>query len=93
MPFPFDILEIYVETLTTLTVHVPEPYDPERRLDITLVELQLLNATCPNLKSLGVDMNRDGEWVSLLYVSDILRPLPLFGDRGIISKLTSNLAL
>jgi hypothetical protein len=93
MRFPFDILEIYVETLTTLTVHAPESYDPERRPDITLVELQLLNATCPNLKSLGVDMNTDGDWVSLLYVSHILRPLPLFGDHGIISKLTSNLAL
>ena len=93
MRFPFDILEIYVETLTSLTAHAPEPYDPERRPDITLVELQLLNVTRPNLESLGVDMNMDGEWVSLLYVVDILRPLPLFGDRGIISKLTSNLAL
>jgi hypothetical protein len=78
MRFPFDILEIYVQTLTSLAVHAPEPYDPERRPDIPLAGLQLLNATCPYLKNLGMDTNRDGELVSLLYVSDILRPLPLF---------------
>jgi len=64
MRFPFDILEAYGKTLTILTVHAPEPYDPERRSDIPIAELQQLNAICPNLQNLGVDMNRDGEWVS-----------------------------
>jgi hypothetical protein len=64
MRFPFDILQAYRETLTNLTVHAPEPYDPERRPDIPIAELQQLNAICPNLQMLSVDMNRDGQWVS-----------------------------
>jgi hypothetical protein len=87
MSFPFDILEIYGETLTSLRVHAPEPYDPERRPDILLVDLQRLNAICPKLKRFGVDMNRDGQWTSLLslYISDSWRTLLLSSDHSIVS--------
>lgn len=75
MRFSFGILEAYGETLESFTAHAPESYDPERRPDIALAGIERLNATCPKLKKLSVDMNRDGQWVSLLSISDSLRTL------------------
>jgi len=61
--FPRDILGVYDPTLTGLTVHVLTPYDPERRPDSPIADLQWLKKTCPRLKALGVDMNRSDQWV------------------------------
>jgi hypothetical protein len=93
--FPFDILEIYGETLTSLRVHAPEPYDPERRPDTLLVDLQRLNAICPKLKRLGVDMNRDGQWTSLLslYIYPIRGAPSSYLAIIASSQLTNNPAL
>jgi hypothetical protein len=64
MQFPFGILESNADTLTALTVHAPEPYDPKRRPDVPLEDLKRLRETCTNLTFLAVDINREGEWVS-----------------------------
>lgn len=64
MEFPFGILESNADTLTHLTVHAPEPYDPDRRPDVPLEDLKRLRETCMNLTFLAVDINREGEWVS-----------------------------
>ena len=66
MRFPFDLLAANSDTLRTLSVHAPEPYSPEMRTDIPVSDIQRLNETCPKLKSLSVDLNRDGKWVSSL---------------------------
>jgi hypothetical protein len=70
MRFPRDILEVYGPALTSLKVHAPEPYDPERQPDIPLADLQWLRKTCPKLKTLGVDMNRNGQWAVPLSFSN-----------------------
>lgn len=81
MEFPFGLLEKNSDSLTALTVHAPEPCDPHRRPDVQLSVLQKLRETCPNLTFLAVDINREGEWVSLrslflspLYLSHYLKP-------------------
>jgi hypothetical protein len=92
MCFPRDILEVCGPTLTSLVVHVPEPYDPERRPDISLADLQWLKEKRPKLKTLGVDMNLNGQWVGPLPIpnSCSLSPRPA---NAIVSQLTTNPAL
>jgi hypothetical protein len=92
MRFPRDILEVYGPTLTSLTVHVPKPYVPERRPDIPLAELQWLKKTCPKLKALGMDMKRNGQWVGLLSIPNSCSLSPCTAN-AIVSQLTTNPAL
>jgi hypothetical protein len=66
MRFPFNLLAANSDTLRTLTVHAPEPYSPKMRPDIPISDIWRLNETCPKLKFLSVDINRDGQWVSSL---------------------------
>jgi hypothetical protein len=66
MRFPFNLLAVNSDTLRTLTVHSPEPDSLKMWHDIPISDIRRLNETCPKLKFLSVDMNRDGQWVSSL---------------------------
>lgn len=40
MQFPLDILDVYIGTLKSLSIHAPEPYVPKTPPDISLTDLQ-----------------------------------------------------
>jgi hypothetical protein len=86
MEFPFGILESNADTLKSLTIHAPEPYDPRRRPGVPEEDLKRLRETCMNLTDLAVDINREGEWVSL---SPLLLFSPLFHRTYKLTNLPS----
>jgi hypothetical protein len=65
---PLEVLPTYGDTLTGLFIHSPEPYAPKKRQSIEISKLETLRVICPNLKRLGIDVNRDGDWVSTLQI-------------------------
>ena len=66
MRFPFNLLAANSDTLRSLTVYALEPPSPKLRPNIPISDIWKLNETCPKLKFLSVDINRDGQWVSSL---------------------------